>query len=297
MNKLAYELSPVELGERLKVARETANVTQDAGAKAAEIARTTLVAIEKGQRTARIDELQALSRCYGVSVNSLLRREAVHVDLVPRFRSLPEAGDVGIDQAARMLNDLVRAEVELENILGVQRPYNYPAEKIILQGDVRAQAEQDAQNLRNWLGLGEGPVRDLFALMELQLGIRTYSRKLDPKVSGLFAYDDTVGACILINSSHRKDRQNQTGGHELGHFTATRRAPEVYQDEKYKIRGKSATRMRLAGRFLRLLVQSCRSSRNSRRDRAISRAGTLSCSLSSSAYPVKRSLCASKSLG
>ena len=86
--KLIPELSSAELGERLKVARETANVTQDAAAKAAEIARTTLVAIEKGQRAARIEELQALCLCYGLSVNSLLRREAVHVDLVPRFRSI-----------------------------------------------------------------------------------------------------------------------------------------------------------------------------------------------------------------
>jgi Zn-dependent peptidase ImmA (M78 family) len=234
MTNANRELSPIELGERLKVARETANVTQDAGAKAANIARTTLVAIEKGQRSARIDELQALSRCYGVSVNSLLRREAVHVDLVPRFRSLPETGDDGIDQAARTLNDLVSAEVELESILGVRRTQNYPAEKPILPGDVRTQAAHDAQNLRNWLGLGEGPVQNLFALMELQLGVRVYSRKLDPKVSGLFAYDEAVGACILINSSHRKDRRNQTGGHELGHFTATRRQPEVYQDGKYE---------------------------------------------------------------
>jgi DNA-binding XRE family transcriptional regulator len=63
MMNARQELSPIELGERLKVARETANVTQDAGAKAAGIARTTLVAIEKGQRSARNDELQALSRC------------------------------------------------------------------------------------------------------------------------------------------------------------------------------------------------------------------------------------------
>ncbi|PXB97256.1 transcriptional regulator, partial [Pseudomonas aeruginosa] len=67
MTKPNYELSPVELGERLKVARETANITQDAAAKAVGVARTTLVAIEKGQRTARLDEIQALSRCYGVS--------------------------------------------------------------------------------------------------------------------------------------------------------------------------------------------------------------------------------------
>lgn len=234
MIKSALELSPAELGERLKVARETANIKQESAAKSAGIARTTLISIEKGQRPARIEEVQALSRCYGVSVNSLLRREAVHVDLVPRFRSLPETGDSGIDQAARTLNDLVRAEVELENILGVKRAHSYPVEKSILPGDVRVQAEHDAQNLRNWLGLGEGPIQDLFALMELQLGVRIYSRKLDPKVSGLFAFDDAVGACILVNSSHRKDRRSQTGGHELGHFIATRRLPEVYQEGKFE---------------------------------------------------------------
>jgi Zn-dependent peptidase ImmA (M78 family)/DNA-binding XRE family transcriptional regulator len=235
MNKpSSNEISPAELGERLRAARETANITQDVAAKAIGMARTTLVAIEKGQRGARLEEIQTLGHLYKVSANSLLRREAVHIDLVPRFRSLPETGDAGIDQAASTLNDLVRAEVELENILGIEKKYNYPAEKTILPGDVRRQAEYDAQNLRNWLGLGEGPIQNLFSLLELQLGIRVYSRKLDSKVSGLFAYDDTVGACILLNASHRKDRLIQTGAHELGHFIATRRRPEIYQDGKYE---------------------------------------------------------------
>lgn len=234
MTKPNFELSPVVLGERLKIARETANITQDAAAKAAGIARTTLVSIEKGQRPARLDEIQALSRFYGVSANSLLRQEAVHVDLVPRFRSLPDTGGVGIEQAARVLSDLVRVEVELENILGIHKPYNYPAEKTILPGDVRKQAEQDAQSLRNWLGIREGPIQNLFALLELQVGVRVYARKLDAKVSGLFAYDEAVGACILINAGHRQDRRTLTGAHELGHFIATRRRPEIYQDEKYE---------------------------------------------------------------
>lgn len=234
MNKPSYELSPVELGERLKIARESANITQDAAAKAASIARTTLVSIEKGQRAARLEEIQALSRLYGVSANSLLRREAVHVDLVPRFRSLSGTGSAAVEQAARILNNLVRAEVELENILGVQKPNNYPSEKTILPGDVRKQAEQDAQSLRNWLGLGEGPIQNLFALIELQLGMRIYVRKLDSKISGLFSYDEAVGACVLINAGHREDRRILSGAHELGHFIATRRRPEVYQDEKYE---------------------------------------------------------------
>src|SRR3546814_7093468 len=39
---------------------------------------------------------------------------------------------------------------------------------------------------------------------------------------------------MRINAGHRKDRRTLTGAHELGHFVATRRRPEVYQDEKYE---------------------------------------------------------------
>lgn len=249
-----FPIGPVELGERLRIARESSGTTQVAAAGQAGVGRTTLVAIEKGAREVRFDELQALCRAYNVSVNSLLRREAVHVDLVPRFRSLPETGDKGIDEAARTLSDLVKAEVELENLLGVQRARNYPAEKTILSGDVRVQAEQDAQALRHWLGLGESPVHDFFSLMELQLGIRIYTRPLDAKVSGLFAYDDNVGACVLVNSAHRRDRRRLTGAHELGHFTATRRRPEVYQDTKYE----NSREERYANAFARSFLMPAR---------------------------------------
>ena len=79
-------MSPADVGERLRIARDNADITQKDAADKINIARTTLVAIEKGQRRIRIDELQQLAKLYGTSVNALLRREAVHVDLVPRFR-------------------------------------------------------------------------------------------------------------------------------------------------------------------------------------------------------------------
>jgi len=44
-------------------------------------------------------------------VNALLRREAVHTDLVPRFRRLRETEDEHTGEAVQLLNDLVRAEV------------------------------------------------------------------------------------------------------------------------------------------------------------------------------------------
>src|SRR6185295_9157169 len=111
----------------------------------------------------------------------------------PRFRKLSKTGDDAVERATRLLNDLVRAEVELENALGVSRTRNYPPERPILPGDIWAQAEQDAQELRHWLGLGPGPVTDIVSILDLQLGIRVYVRPVNGKVSGLFAYDEVAG--------------------------------------------------------------------------------------------------------
>lgn len=216
-----------EVGERLRVAREAANLKQADAASAIGTARTTIVAIEQGERRVRMGELQKLAQLYRTSVNALLRREAVHVDLVPRFRKLDGARDSAVEEAAGLLASLARAEVELENLLGVRRVRNYPPERPILAGDVRAQAEQDAAELRQRLGLGNAPVGDLITLLELELGVRVYVRRFDGRISGLFAYDDALGACILLNANHRRERRTQSAGHETGHFVSTRNRPEV----------------------------------------------------------------------
>ena len=225
-------LNPVDVGKRLRIARETAGMTQARAAASIEVARTTLVAMEKGQRVVRTAELQPLARLYGTSVNALLRRESVYVDLVPRFRKLPECKDEASDKAVRLLAELVRAEVELENMLGITRHRDYPPERPLLPGDVRAQADNDATELRQKLGLGSAPVRDLMSLLELDLGIRVYVRRLDAHVAGLFAYDEQVGACMLLNANHPRERRVQSAVHELGHFVSTRLVPDLAHDGK-----------------------------------------------------------------
>ena len=231
---MVLQLNSYDVGERLRIAREAAAITQADAAARIDVARTTLLAIEKGQRRIRSDELQRLARLYDTSVNAILRRESVHVDLVPRFRRLSTSTDEAAVAAARLLTDLVRAEVELENLLGIKRARNYPPERPIMPGDVRAQAENDAMELRQWLGLGLAPVRELISLLELDLGVRVYVRRLDPRVSGLFAYDDTLGACMLLNAYHPRERRSQSGGHELGHFVSTRRRAEILHTDEEK---------------------------------------------------------------
>jgi len=224
------QISPNTVGERLRIARENAKHTQVTAADAMGMSRTTLIAIEQGQRRVRLEELQKLAKLYGTSLNALLRQEAVHLDLIPRFRKQAEHTSSEVEAAIALMNNLIRAEVELENLLGIQRIRNYPQERPILSGNVKAQAEQDALELRQWLGLGLAPIKDIVDLFELQIGIRTFVRRLDGKISGMFVYDDNIGACILLNANHPRERRTQTGAHELGHFISVRYKTEVLHD-------------------------------------------------------------------
>jgi len=231
MSEYVERVSDEEVGKRLRVAREAAKMSQADAATIINAARTTIVAIEKGQRRVRIDELQKLTRAFSTTANAILRNEAAHLDLVPHFRKLPEAKTDDVEIASKYLNSLVNAEVELENSLGVRRSRNYPPERPILRGDIAMQAEQDAQELRNWLGMGPGPILDIVTFLELSLGVRVYVRKLSPRISGLYAYDEIAGACMLLNANHSLERSIQTGVHEVGHFLSSRKQPQVVTDD------------------------------------------------------------------
>lgn len=248
------QIAPAEVGERLRIAREAAGIKQADAASAIEVARTTLVAIEQGQRRIRMSELQQLAKLYRTSVNAVLRQEAVQVDLAPRFRKLAATSDEAADAAAKLLGDLAKAEVELENLLGIKRVPNYPPERPILRGDVRVQAEHDAMELRQRLGLGNGPVADIVALLELELGVRVYVRRLNSGISGLFAYDDALGPCMLLNASHPRDRRTQSAAHETGHFISSRREPEILHTQE----AENSREERYANAFARALLTPTR---------------------------------------
>jgi len=225
------QLSPAHVGSRLRTAREAAGMTQAKAAALVGLARTSLVAVEKGERMARTRELQRLARAYSTTVNTILRREAAFVEFTPRFRKLTSRAESHCSEAAELLERLVRAEVELESLLGILRSFNYPPERPLLGADVVRQGEQDATELRHWLGLGLAPVRDMLSLLELDLGLRVYVRPLALEVSGLFAFEDTCGACMLLNAEHSVGRRNQTAARGLGHFMSRRGTASIMRAE------------------------------------------------------------------
>jgi Zn-dependent peptidase ImmA (M78 family)/DNA-binding XRE family transcriptional regulator len=221
-----------KLGERLKNARSRAGLTQESAADALTMARTTLVAIEKGERRVKPEELEAMARAYGTQVNLLTRPSVPIISVVAKFRSMPGTPSTDENEAIVIFNDLIAAELELEHLLNRPLRFSYPPERPVGNREPRQHGEDTAMEMRYRLGIGMAPITDIVSLLELEIGIRVFIHPLPSQVSGLYAYSPEWGAAILLNAKHPKSRRAGTGGHEFGHFVSDRGSPDVLVDNK-----------------------------------------------------------------
>jgi Zn-dependent peptidase ImmA (M78 family) len=229
---LLEETNPTEVGERLRAARSAAGLTQDQAAQSIGVARTTIVAIENGSRRIRPDELVQLCRLYKVSANAILHRQAT-IDIVPRFRrtAAGQKDEAATSETTRRLQQLASSYVHIERLLQRVQSFHDPPPRSIGKGRLADQAEELALELRGQLGLGLRPIEDLIWLAESELGIRVFERSLPSSVAGAFAFDETAGACVVLNMKHPRGRRTMTLAHELAHFMTDRAAGEVLPDE------------------------------------------------------------------
>lgn len=226
-------ISATEIGDRLRKARNTAGKSQDEAAAAIGVSRPTVVSIEKGQRKVKFDELEKLAALYNASINRLLADDAVHVDLHARFRG-PNADDSEATEAIATLSKLAAGSLELERLLGVRFEPAYPPEIPIVRGSIEQQAEDAAMAQRHRLGIGLAPITDIVSLLENEVGIRVFVQDLPSKISGLFAYDPLIGACIVLNAKHPWVRRALTAAHEYAHFLSNRSQFDVVEINEKK---------------------------------------------------------------
>ena len=223
-------IRPEELGIKLRQARTLKRFTQEAAATRLAIARTTLVAIEAGKRSVSSGELRAFAELYDTPESELLNRDEMPLELSIQFRSgitntlLDEEAIV-----AGMLNRLANSALQIEALLNLPPPsVDLPAIVLSKSGSLEQQAEDAALGLRSRLGIGQGPIQNLAALMESEMGLRVFERPLPSKIGGAVAYDDKVGGFVLLNSKHPLFRRRVSAGHEVGHILL--RKPGVIVD-------------------------------------------------------------------
>jgi len=230
------DTDPKVLGARLRDARSAKRLTQQEVADQLGLARTTLVAIEKGERRVQSGELVRLASAYGRPVHELLRSSQPSPEFAVQLRAVLEADAVDEQAISGSIGQFVKLcedYVELERLTGATMPRRYPPMYEIQSQTPELVAEDVAEAERNRLGLGTAPISGLDRLLESQVGVRIFAIKLPSRVAAMFGYSEELGGCIAVNADHPPERQGMSVGHEYAHFLSSRYRPEVVLDSRY----------------------------------------------------------------
>jgi Zn-dependent peptidase ImmA (M78 family)/DNA-binding XRE family transcriptional regulator len=226
-----------KLGELLQQARKKSGLTQADAAKVIDAARTTIVAIEKGERRLKPNELIKLARAYGRAVSDFVRSSPVTEPFEVQFRAAyqrNEQEEARITPIIERFEELCRNYLELEKIMDAPIPRNYPQEYDVTNMPIEAAAESIAIAERQRLGLGDGPIPMLRDILEQSVGIRVFYLNMPAKYSEIYSYDEQLGGCMAINQGHYEERRRWSMAHGYLHFLAHRRKPVVDFEGQYK---------------------------------------------------------------
>ena len=237
------------LGELLQQARKSCDMTQAQAAEIIDAVRTTIVAIEKGERRIKATELIKLARAYGRAIGDFVQPRPVTEPFEVQYRSAfgqNEAEAARIKPSILRLEELCRNYLDLEEIMEAPLPRNYPQEYKIDNMPIEAAAESIAISERQRLGLGDAPIPCLRDILEQSVGLRIFYIDMPSKYSGIYSYNEQMGGCIAINAGHPEERKRWSLAHDYLHFLAHRRKPIVDFDDQYKRKPESE---RLADTF------------------------------------------------
>lgn len=253
-NDLAAGADPRELGARLREARKAAGLTQEIAADELGVARTTLLAIEKGERRIQPPELVRLAGVYRRSLNELLRPGKPVSPLAVQLRATlmnDEAIANAIQAPTWAFQQLCEDYFELERLCGAPLQMNYPPERAFPGTPPEAAGEDLAVRERLRLGLGDGPIPNLRLLLEQDVGLRVFYLDLPSDIAAMFSYDPQLGGCIAVNVRHPYERRRQSLAHEYAHFLTSRYRAEVTILQRYRRR---PDHERLANAFARAFL-------------------------------------------
>ena len=222
------------IGQRLADARRARGLTQEQVAAEVGVARTTVVAMEKGERRPRAGELVKLAGLFGRPVADFVQvyAKSAPPDFIVQFRAAASVKRSDADSRRNLdtfrFQQLCRWYVELEELLGAPLPRRYPDQYDISTTPAEQAAEEVASSERNRLGLGDGPVGNLWGIFESDVGLRVFAIPMsDRRTAGMFIYSEEYGGCIAVNAHHPEERRRWSAAHEYAHFLTNRFAPEI----------------------------------------------------------------------
>jgi Zn-dependent peptidase ImmA (M78 family)/transcriptional regulator with XRE-family HTH domain len=238
VNNSSIKLDERTLGQRLKDARKARGLTQEAVAADLGLPRTSIVAIESGQRRVQPRELTQLAALYGHQVGELVRPDFGAGDFVVQLRSAlaPRSSDeAGVNASIAELESLAGDYRRLESLRSVDVQARTPDVYALAAGiDPEAAGEDIALRERMRLGLGDGPIEDLRGILESDVGLRIFYFPMESRIAAMFAFVPSLGGCIAVNRNHPEERRRMSLCHDYAHFLTSRFRPEVTEAGRYQ---------------------------------------------------------------
>lgn len=213
-------MNPLELPDRLRKARDSRGISQQAAAEFIGLTRTAITQMEGGNRSVSTLELTKLAKLYRYPISYFLDEtpndeEDINVVL---YRATPHLSEVTQQQIYHYI-DLCKEGINLEKILDFEPRANLPKYSLPIpknKGEAAAQGTNVAEQERKRLSIGIGPIADITNLIAKQ-GIWACSADLPDDVSGLFLNNATTGLIILVNANHVISRKRFSYAHEYAH--------------------------------------------------------------------------------
>jgi Zn-dependent peptidase ImmA (M78 family) len=200
---------------RLKKAREEMGLTQEAFARAVGLSSEFISLLEAGKRAPSLGTLARIAAHFHRDASFFLGEKE------PAFTVLFRAAAESLSPAARL--ELEHFQRYCEDYLRLEDATGLRLELAPLYSG-HLSPERMAAEERRRLGLGDEPVRDIFALLERN-GCRILRRPFpeDVEISGVFIFLEAHAAAFaLINSALRFCRQVFTAAHEYCHYLKDR---------------------------------------------------------------------------
>ena len=220
-------------------------------AKLLGISRPILVAIENGQRAPTATMLTTIATALDVRIRDLATLPAADEPSLVRFRDplrTDESARAGVDA----LIDFGRYYRMFESKTGSRfRSRAVPPLSLDELNGPHAAADLAASE-RARLNLGDGPLLDLHAVLEQDVGILIFglTELRETKIAGLFTYSldlPLVGFNVVQNDARR---QRWTLAHEYAHFLTNRYDAEITYEEPKARDTKELFAERFATHFL-----------------------------------------------
>jgi len=206
----------MNIGERLRKAREAIGYTQPVAAGKSGIGVSSISEFETGKREPSFSQLSRLTEVYKKSIDFFLT-DTVPAEAVPLWRGEPATEEERKETEARF-RQLCEQYHRLELCRGEARKANLPKpDKTGRESFDYAQAGKLADKVRRELSLGDVPSSSLKKILEERFYVKIFY--LEFPGSAICAFDESFGGpAILLNKDSVLWRRNFDLAHELFHL-------------------------------------------------------------------------------